>query len=187
MLAVGGVIGPVAFVAAWLLAGLSTRDYSSMQNAISDLGAAGAPTQLAMTTGFVVFGAGAGLYAHALRNALDGPAWVTMAASALAAVGLAATPTGSPTINTVHCWFAITLASAIALTPMLASGPLLRSGRDGWALASLFVGIIAFTCLLATLVGPERGFLQRAGLGAVDVWIVVTAVAIMRNGRLTAP
>jgi hypothetical protein len=41
LLAVGGIVGPVAFVAAWIGCGLATGGYSAVSNAISDLARAG--------------------------------------------------------------------------------------------------------------------------------------------------
>ncbi len=181
--AVGGVIGPAAFIGAWSLAGISARNYSPTQDAISRLAEAGAPTRVAMTAGFVVFGVGVPVYARALRAALDGPAWAAAFATGVATLGVAAVPLGAPTRDTVHAWFATAGYVTLAATPLFASLPFARAGRRTWARASLLAGIASGACLLATLAGPAHGLFQRLGLGVVDVWIVVTAFEMIRTGR----
>jgi hypothetical protein len=47
LLALGGVIGPVAFVGSWALAGATTAGYSPLDSAISELAAVDAPTRVA--------------------------------------------------------------------------------------------------------------------------------------------
>jgi len=182
--AVGGVIGPVAFVGAWSLAGPSARNYSATQDAISRLAETGAPTRVAMTAGLVAFGIGVPFYATALRRTLDGWAWVTGFATGVATLGVAAVPLGSPTSDVVHGCFATAGYITLAATPLLASRAFARAGRSAWARASLLSGFVSGSCLLATIAGPGHGLLQRLGLGAVDVWIVATAIEIMRTGGL---
>jgi hypothetical membrane protein len=178
------VIGPVAFVGAWSLAGLSARHYSATQDAISRLAQTGAPTRIAMTAGFVAFGVGVPVYSLALRTALGGPAWMAAFATGAATLGVAAAPLGSPTSDTVHAWFASAGYVTLAATPLLASIRFARSGRRAWARASVLSGITSGACLLASAAGPAHGLFQRFGLGAVDVWIVATAIEMMRTGRL---
>ena len=74
-------MGPAAFVAAWAVSGATTDGYSPVHDAISDLAAVGAPTRVAMTAGFVVFGVGLIAFGFALRTALDGHAWVAALAT----------------------------------------------------------------------------------------------------------
>jgi hypothetical membrane protein len=181
--AAGGVVGPVAFVGAWSLAGLSARHYSATQDAISRLAQTGAPTRVAMSAGFVGFGLGVSIYASALRSALDGPAWATALATGLATLGVAAVPLGSPTRDAVHGCFATAGYITLAATPLLASVPLARAGRRAWARASVLSGIVSAACLVATVAGPSHGLFQRLGLGAVDIWIVATAIEIITTGR----
>jgi hypothetical membrane protein len=183
--AVGGVVGPVAFVAAWSLAGLSARHYSATQDAISLLAQTGAPTRAAMTTGFIVFGVGVPVYGRALRAAIGGPAWITAVATGVATLGVAAAPLGAPTRDTVHAWFAAAGYVTLAATPLFASVQLSRHGRRRWARASVLSGIASAACLVATTAGPAHGLFQRLGLGVVDVWIVATAVEMIRTGTLT--
>jgi hypothetical protein len=176
-------VGPVAFVGAWSLAGRSARHYSATQDAISRLAGTGAPTRVAMTAGFVVFGVGVPVYSRALRAALDGPAWMTAFATGIATLGVAAAPLGAPTRDTVHGCFATAGYVTLAATPLLAARSFARAGRPTWARASMFTGIVSGASLLATVAGPAHGLFQRLGLGVVDVWIVVSALEILRTGR----
>ena len=94
VLAAGGVVGPVAFVAAWTVCGAVTDGYSPVQDAISDLAAVGAPTRVAMTAGFVVFGIGVIAFGFALRAALHSRAWIAAIGTGACTIGVAATPLG---------------------------------------------------------------------------------------------
>jgi hypothetical membrane protein len=182
--ALGGIIGPVAFMTTSWLAGIASAHYSVVQNAISDLAARGAPTHVFMTGAFVVYGGSLLFYASALRLVLDGPAWCAAGVAGIGAFGLAASPRHSGArIDTVHSWFAIAFGAGVALTPLLAARSLLRAGHDRWSRLSLAAGALSFVCLMITLVGPERGLLQRAGLGVVHCWLIGSAVVILRSGR----
>jgi hypothetical membrane protein len=183
--ALGGIVGPIAFVAAWSSAGLAASHYSPIHDPISRLAEVGASTRPLMTAGFVVFGIGLTLYAVALRAALRGASWVTAAATGLATLGVAAAPLGrSDTGDTVHGVFAGAGYCTLALTPLLAAGPLRRAGRSTLANLSLATGALAGISLLATTTAAANGLFQRLGLTIVDVWIVATAAALLR-GRLT--
>lgn len=51
-----GIAGPVAFIGAWVSAGLVTEGYSPVSDTISRLAAQGAPTRPLMTAAPVAFG-----------------------------------------------------------------------------------------------------------------------------------
>jgi hypothetical protein len=182
--ALGGVVGPVAFVGAWSLAGLAARHYSATQDAISRLAETGAPTRVAMTAGFVAFGIGVPVYSRALRAALDGPAWITAFATGVATLGVAAAPLDAHGQSTLHGCFAVAGYATLAATPLLAARPLGRAGRREWAALSRLTGVASAACLVATIAGPAHGLFQRLGLGVVDAWIVATAIELLRTGRL---
>jgi hypothetical membrane protein len=184
--ALGGIVGPAAFVAAWSIGGLAASHYSAVDDAISHLAEIGAPTRPLMTAGFVVFGVGLPIYAVALREALPGRSWLTAAGTGLATLGVAAAPLGhSPTGDQVHGVFAGAGYVTLALTPLLAAGPLRRAGRSAFARLSIAIGAGAGMSLLATTATDLDGLFQRLGLTVVDIWIVATAVEILR-GRLTS-
>jgi hypothetical membrane protein len=171
-------VGPAAFVAAWAGSGATTEGYSPVHDAISDLAAVGAPTRVAMTAGFVVFGVGLIAFGFALRTALDDRAWVAAVATGACTIGVAATPLGGWSGDTVHAIFAGAGYFMIVALPLLASVPLAAAGRRGWAIASRVTGVTAALCLAATTFGPAHGFWQRLGLTVGDIWIAVTALAL---------
>ena len=183
--ALGGVVGPVAFVGAWSLAGLAADHYSAVHDAISKLAQTGAPTRAGMTAGFIVFGIAVPVYSRALRAALGGPAWLTAFATGIATLGVAAVPLGSATRDPIHGWLAGAGYVTLAMTPLLASLRFARNERRAWAHASRIAGVASGACLLATVAGPAHGLFQRLGLGIGDVWIVATAIEMIRTGTLT--
>ena len=71
----GGIVGPAAFVSAWLVGGAMRRGYMPVDAGISRLAAVGAPTRPLMMAGFVGFGVGVPVYAVALRGSVPGSAW----------------------------------------------------------------------------------------------------------------
>ena len=182
--AFGGVIGPIAFVTAWSIGGVVASHYSPVDDAISHLAEVGAPTRVLMTSGFVAFGIGVSVYALALRAALPGWSWVAAAASGLATIGVAVAPLGrSSSGDVVHGVFAGAGYVALAATPLLAVAPLRRAGRVAMARASVAAGALSAISLSASTTPWLSGLFQRAGLSVVDVWIVATAVEIIREGR----
>ena len=178
-------MGPAAFISAWSIGGLAATHYSAIDDAISHLAEIGAPTRPFMTAGFIVFGVGLPIYSVALREALPGWSWLTAAATGLATLGVAAAPLGrSASGDTLHGVFAGAGYVTLALTPLLAAGPLRRAGRSALARVSIAVGAAAGISLLATTATDLNGLFQRLGLTVVDLWVVATAVEMLR-GRLT--
>ena len=185
-LALGGIVGPVAFVAAWLWCGAVTGGYSPVRGAISDLAASGAPTRTVMTAGFVIFGVGVPVYGVALRRALAGWSWLAAIVCGLSTLGVAAVPLGRGS-DGWHGLAASVGYVALTLVPVLAIGALRDLGRSRLVVGSMAVAGVAGACLLATTLGPAHGLFQRAGLLAGDGWLVVSAVLVVRLGRLTRP
>lgn len=180
-------MGPVAFVAAWWVLGARTPDYSATRDAISRLAATGAPTQAAMTAGFVAFGTGLPLFGLALRRNLRGPAWALATATGAATLGVAATPLGSPARDTVHGAFAALGYATLAGVPLSAAGPLAGAGRRGWSRFSVVAGLTSAACLVATTLGPRHGLFQRAGLTVGDIWVAAFSVDLIRRARRGPP
>ena len=186
-LALGGVIGPVAFVGSWAILGATTPGYSPVNGAISDLAAVDASSRAAMTAGFVVFGVGLIAFGFALRDALEGPAWIAAIATGGCTIGVAATPLGGWAGDNAHAAFAgLGYATLVAL-PLLAARPLARCGLVRCSRASILAGLVAAFCLAASTFGPVHGLWQRLGLTTGDVWIVAAAVTILApSGRRRA-
>jgi hypothetical membrane protein len=186
-LALGGIIGPVTFVSTWAIAGARKPGYSPVNDAISDLAASHASTRIAMTIGFVGFGAAVIAFGLALRATGAGAAAISVLATAGFTLGVAAVPLNGSGRDVVHGVFAslgyITLAGA----PLLASRGFTAAGRAGWARTSRTAGALAGACLLASALGPMHGLFQRTGLTIGDVWLVVTALQLVLGRELFVP
>jgi len=182
--ALGGVIGPVAFIGAWVACAAATAHYSSIHDAISDLARVGAPTRVGMTAGFVVFGIGVIAFGFALRATLPGPAWIAAVATATCTLGVAATPLGGWSGDGAHAACAGAGYVTLVALPLLAASPLGRAGRVAAARSSIGIGAVAGLCLAASALGPAHGLWQRLGLTAGDVWIVTAAVLITANRQV---
>jgi hypothetical membrane protein len=179
LLALGGIIGPVAFVGAWVTAGARTSGYSPVDEAISDLAAVGASTRVLMTVGFVVFGIGLIAFGIALRAQLAGRAWIAAVVTGASTIGVAVTPLGGWSGDGVHATFAGIGYLSIVAVPLLAARPLARAGRTAWARASVAIAVISGAALLASTLGPAHGLWQRIGLTVADAWIVVTGAGLL--------
>lgn len=185
--ALGGIIGPVVFVAAWLCLGLGQARYSAVHDPISDLAGVHASSRIAMTTAFVLYAAGMGLYAIAVRATPGGPAWIAAALTGAMTLGVAAFPLDhSSTVDRIHGAFAGAGYCALAATALLCAFRLTRLGRRGWARAAAAAGVVSGISLSLTLAGSFEGLFQRAGLTAGDIWVVASAVAILRAPWATA-
>lgn len=178
--ALGGVIGPAAFIGGWTVsAAITSRTYSSIDDAISRLAAVGADSRPVMTAGFIGFGVALPVYALALRRAIGGAAWVTAAAAGITTLAVAATPLDrSSTIDTTHAVVAGVGYVTLAATPLLAARPLLRHGYRGLAGLGVAAGAVSGISLLLASSRLPTGFFQRLGLTASDIWIVASAIAI---------
>ena len=183
LLAAAGVIGPCVFIADWAILGAHAKDYSPVSDAISELARMHAPTRPAMTAGFLVFGAALPTYAVALRQALPGQAWKFAAANGVATLGVAAFSLGTPTSGDIHGVFAGLAYASLAATPIAASVVLRRRGHHKLARTSITTGIAVGTALVVSVLGPTHvhGLFQRIGLTIGDVWIVASAVSMMRT------
>lgn len=178
--AVGGVVGPAAFIGAWIVGSAAKPNYSAVDDAISRLAAVDADTKPLMTAGFLVFGIGVSIYATALRRALGRLAGLTAAAIGLATIGLAALPLDrSAAVDTWHGAAAGIAYLTLAGTPMLARRPLRERGHRRLAALSGLIAIVTATSLALSLTGLPTGLFQRIGLTAGDLWIMGSAAAIM--------
>ena len=179
VLALGGVVGPLAFVGCWIGAGRATASYSPFDDAISDLTAVGVPTRVVMTVGFVVFGLGLVAFGLALRDVLHGPAWIAAVVTGCSTIGVAATPLGGWSGDDVHALFAgLGYASLVAL-PLFAAREFARVDRTGWVVLSVATAIVAAASLGASTLGAHHGLWQRVGLTLGDAWIVAVATCLV--------
>jgi hypothetical membrane protein len=180
-----GIVGPCAFVGAWLLAGVRTDGYEPLRDAISQLAREGAETRPLMNTGFVLFGVLIPVWALLLRRVLGSAvaAAVTVAGLATLAVGLLPlTREGGQPQDVAHAVAAGIGYVAMALTPLLAVAPLRRLGHTRAAATSAVVGAVSVVALVGSVLVAERGGgFQRLGLTVVDAWHVVVAVWVLRR------
>lgn len=180
----GGIVGPAAFVSAWLVGGAMRRGYSPVDAGISRLAAVGASTRPLMMAGFVGFGVGVPVYAVALRESVPGSAWKTAAGTGLATLGVAAFPLDASSMTgVVHRGFAVLGYVTLAATPLLANRPLAAAGHRRAATASVATGVGSGLCLAAAVLGPAEGLLQRLGLTLGDAWLVASAAWMLSGGR----
>jgi len=178
--AIGGVVGPVGFVGAWVVGGAIKAGYSPVDDAISRLAAVGASTRPLMTAGFVCFGLSMPVYAVALRRWISAPASWAAVGTGAATLAVAAVPLGqSSTLDTVHGGLATAGYLTLVAIPILSCRALLDGGRRNVAVLSLVAGAVAGISLGATTLGRHHGFWQRLGLGVVDAWVFASAVAIL--------
>ena len=172
ILSAGLIIGPTAFVGSWLLSGALTNGYSPIRDHISDLAAAGAPTQTLMNVGFTAFAVSIGAATVPAARLFGTPTAVVFGANVLVTVGIMLAPLGrSPEGDRAHAVVAgLGYLILAATAPSAARTLAKRSRRLG--LASLAVGATSLVCLGLSLVRPESGFWQRAGITTTDAWLI---------------
>lgn len=184
-LALGGIVGPATFVAAWSILGAGRSGYSPVHDPISDLAAVDAPTRAAMTAALVAFGMGVGGYAAALQLALPGGAGPAAATAASASLGIAVLPLGTDLGGGPHAAAAAVAYLSLAATPVLGARTLLLRGNRQAAYLSIAAGTTIGASLVASVLTSQgTGLAQRIGLTVADAWIVSTAWMILRGDRL---
>jgi hypothetical protein len=182
--AAGGIAGPLVFIGSWLVLGQRASGYDPISDPISRLAAVGAPTQVAMTAGFLGYAAATGAYAGALARAVPGPARAALVANAVASVAIAATPLDSSVGGLPHALAAGTAYASLAAVPACAAVVSSRAGHRRLAIASAITSLATATALTASIVSSDRtGLWQRLGLTLGHAWIAASAVAIARRRR----
>jgi hypothetical protein len=180
-----GIVGPAAFVGAWVLAGALKEGYSPVSDTISRLAAQGAPTRPLMTAGFVGFGGLMCVYARELGRALNSPvlraAVTTSAIGTLAVAAFPLSATGGTSVDNAHYLAAATAYVANVIAPVLAARHLAAPSAR-WASYAVAAGIAA--ALVGSLRSAEfTGLLQRTGLTIYDAWAVAVAVHLLHGSR----
>ncbi|HEX2040003.1 MAG TPA: DUF998 domain-containing protein [Acidimicrobiales bacterium] len=185
-MAVGGVIGPIAFVLAWAVLGEVTDGFSHRHDAISDLAADGASTQPAMTAALLVLGVGMVLFGNALRTALRPLAGTAAVVAGIADIGVAAFPVGAG-VDRIHGDVATVAYIATVATPLLAVRPYAARGRRAQAGFAAVAALVTLACVIGMRYGSDFGLWQRVGLTASHLWIAVTALTIAVNKARAVP
>lgn len=185
--AAGGVAGPVAFIAAWVIGGLRTPGYSPVQEPISRLAAVGASSRPLMTAGLLAYAAGLAAYAYAAGNPDHpdhpdtGARWPA-AINAVATLGVALTPLDGSLGGAPHAVAAGTGYAALAAMPLTAAVRLRAANSPRAATTTAAIGAAVALCLTTSVVAdPATGFWQRAGLTIGDLWLIATATRHLRR------
>ena len=179
-----GVLGPAAFVGAWVGAGLLRPGYDPVQEAISQLAREGTAHRLVMTAGFVAFGVLVPVYARALGARLGTGTQAAATVAGLGTLAVAALPLSAAGGQTADRWHAA--AAAVAYAGQVGA-PLLGArglGRlvPGSRAPSYAVAGGALVCLAGSVPDSSvSGLLQRAGLTVVDLWYAAVAVHLLRR------
>jgi len=184
-LAIGGIVGPSAFITAWAVGAFTNdRQLSAIDDAISQLAHVDSNTRWLMSTGFVTFGVGVGLFAVSARSTLGAPTAAFLGATAASTMAVALLPLGaSDTIDQLHGITAAAGYLTLIGAPLAARGSLRRLGAHRLAPAGVAAAAVAAVSLGASLALPANGAFQRLGLTVVDAWIVTTA-GLLATGRL---
>jgi uncharacterized protein DUF998 len=172
---VGGVVGPLGFIAAWLGLGANNAGYSPIHDPISRLAAVDSSTRWAMTLGLLCLGGGVGLFARDLRGAF--PAAATAAAvTACSSLAIAATPLDSVLGGVPHAAAAGLAYGSLAAVPGLAGAQLWREGDHRLGGVSMVIAAASAASLTASILTDQTGLWQRLGLTLSHTWIIATAL-----------
>lgn len=179
-MALGGLLGPLTFIVAWLVGGLIADPYDPSVDAISRLAARGAGTAPLMNIGFVGYGIGLVAFAVALRDLAGGWAWLAALVNGLATFAVALLPLEvSASVDGAHVFAAGVAYIAIAAVPILATRDLRL--RWPWRAISVAVGVIAAVSLALSSGDWLSGLWQRVGLTTADIWLGVVGVQMWRS------
>jgi hypothetical protein len=196
-----GLLGPVAFTAAWVAAGRRQDAYQVRHEHISGLAARDATDPHVMTAGFAALGACTVVFASALERRLGpragiGPALIGVAGLATIAAGTfrrdrrsnvpaPGEPEGQSWVNDVHDTAAVLGGMAgtvglVALAPALARDEALRDlARSALGAAGASAGISAW--FLRDVVRPGNGLLQRANVTIPLAFMARLALRLLRD------
>ena len=171
---IAGISGPSLFITAWSLLGRHNKSYSPIREPISRLAAVGAPSQAAMTAGFLAYACGVAAFAPNLR---DRAPWASRCALANAAAmaAIAALPLGRRNGDMPHVIVAGSAYATLTAIPLLAAKEPMADDPRSRKLANLFGTTIGALLLLSVLSDRVQGLAQRAGLTLGHTWIVARA------------
>lgn len=188
--ALWGIAGPALFIASWIVAGLLRDGYDIVDDAISRLAEQGAPYRVLVLTGIVIVSIASMLLGVlAWRRWKAGRAALVMAVAGSSALALAVFPCspGCPGLDgeftdSMHSIAAVVHYISFALSPLAlaldSGGFTSRRFKALSILAGLFGGAFLFSQFTGW--GPN-GITQRIGLTTLDVWMMGTGVALIRD------
>lgn len=198
--ALGGVIGPIVFVILVVLGGGLYEGYSHAGQKISELGGEGAEYALLQNLNFVLLGVSVIGFAWALAQVFGPPYW---GAALIGIFGLSsgiangllpcdADCQGETTIGLLHnitglAGFVAALVGMFVLARRWRDDPTWRS-HVGFTRGAAFVaiaGLIWFVVTQALDAQSLSGIAQRTFVGALLLWITVTAARLTREVSTT--
>lgn len=194
--AMGGVIGPTVFAALVVLGGALYRGYSHAGQKISELGGEGAEYAMLQNVNFVLLGVSVIGFAWALAQVFGPPYWGpaligVFGLSSAIANGLLpcdAGCQGETTIGLLHnitglIGFVAAIVGMFVLARRWRDDPNWRN-HAGFTRGAAFVASAGFVWFFATQAMDAQslsGIAQRTFVGALLVWIIVTAVRLTRE------
>jgi hypothetical protein len=203
-----GVVGPLLFIAVFLLEGITRPGYSAWRHFVSQL--ATGPGGWVQIVNFLVCGTLVLLFAFGLRAALKGtrgslgaPILVGLFAIALIVAGIFVTdpalgyPVGAAAVHTAHgmihglaglAAFTSLPAAAFVMARHFAAQP----GSQRWTIYSAAIGALIILCFIASttfstmdatgaLPNAPTGFFQRIAIIGGWTWLAMVALHLIRQ------
>ena len=186
------LLGPVAFLTAWVVSGaVQPDDYSAVRQSVSALAVPSATEPWIMTTGLYVVGACQLLTAAGLTRMRHG-ARLFLAAGGVAGLGVAwfPQPEHGPKDASLHIVFATLCIISLALWPWVVHvrgftpRPPVR-GRVVAAVTALFVLGVGWVYVAGHGAGA-LGVAERAHITVATLWPLVIVLALRRTTAVAA-
>ena len=182
------LLGPVALVGGWLMAGaLQPASYSPMRQTVSVLASQSGTDRWVMTTALLLVGScqiatGAGLAAVRL------PARALLIVTGLSTLGIAATPEPATGPTSRHLAFAVSCVVTTAVWPVLVAR---RGPAQPWILSVcgcatvtvIFAGLSCWLLIAARSGGGYLGLAERLTSAAQGLFPLVVALALRQAAR----
>lgn len=135
-----------------------------------------------MTMALLGYALGIGLWAGELEERLARPVAVAAGLNVVGTLAIAATPLDSALGGVPHAAAAGLSYTSLGAIPLLAAGPLSREGHRRAARSSVIAGTATLAALALSAFRAEgTGLWQRIGLTIGDLWLVGTAVWMLRR------
>lgn len=193
--AFSGVIGPIVFAVVVFVLGQLRPGYNHFTQTMSELGEVGGPNAIVMNVaGLALLGISMIVFSFGLRRGLTGGmdskfGSILVAVAGASLVGTAFFPCDPGCVNQsfsgkMHDIFSSIPAVAIILALLLISHAMKRDIRwkKYWAytLATSILTILCSFLLIFSVPEGWSGLVQRFGMGIPLLWMMVTAIRLLR-------
>lgn len=189
-----GMLAPALFAGAILLFAAIRSDYSHLTNAVSELGARGAPNALAWNlTGFIAVGLSITVFSWGLYKGTNSrAALVFVGLSGLGFAGTGVFPADMSDLTTpssqAHVLMSLISFGAFVLGAFILCWRLLQlPGWRGVAVGSGILGLLALLTMPLREMAVPPGLAQRVGFVIYLTWIALLAVALWRRTKAASP